>query len=98
MIWAELPGDVDTMKLFDEAITAGVSFAPGRIFSASDRYSTCMRLSCGYPWSPLREQAIVKLGQLVKNDVKLRTVQMRKRSGSTSLAPPAISFDRFAPR
>jgi DNA-binding transcriptional MocR family regulator len=98
VIWAELPGDVDTMKLFDEAITAGVSFAPGRIFSASDRYSTCMRLSCGYPWSPLREQAIVKLGQLVKNDVKLRTVQMRKRSGSTSLAPPAISFDRFAPR
>jgi DNA-binding transcriptional MocR family regulator len=34
--------------------------------SASDRYRNCLRLSCGHPWSPQREQAIVKLGQLIK--------------------------------
>jgi hypothetical protein len=44
----------------------GFSFAPGRLFSASDRYRNCLRLSCGHRWSERTEQAIVKLGQLVR--------------------------------
>ena len=66
VIWVELPGEIDTMQLYDAAIATGFSFAPGRIFSASDRYRNCLRLSCGHPWSSEREQAIVKLGQLIK--------------------------------
>ena len=67
VIWVELPGEIDTIELYDAAIAGGFSFAPGRIFSASDRYRNCLRLSCGHPWSPRREQAIVKLGQLIKD-------------------------------
>jgi DNA-binding transcriptional MocR family regulator len=51
VIWVELPGEIDTMQLYDASIAAGFSFAPGRIFSASDRYRNCLRLSCGHPWS-----------------------------------------------
>ena len=68
VIWVELPDPIDTTVLYDRAIAQGVSFAPGRIFSASDRYRNCLRLSCGHPWSPAREAAIETLGALVRSD------------------------------
>jgi DNA-binding transcriptional MocR family regulator len=66
VIWVELPGEIDTIQLYDAAIVSGFSFAPGRIFSASDRYRNCLRLSCGHPWSPETEQAIVRMGRLIE--------------------------------
>ncbi len=72
VLWVELPADIDTMQLYDDAIAHGFSFAPGRLFSASDRYRNCLRLNCGHPWSPEREQAVAKLGQLVKRRVGRR--------------------------
>jgi DNA-binding transcriptional MocR family regulator len=66
VVWVELPGEIDTMQLYDAAVQQGFSFAPGRLFSASDRYRNCLRLSCGHPWSERTEQAVVKLGQLVR--------------------------------
>ena len=68
VIWVELPDPIDTTVLYDRAIAQGVSFAPGRIFSASDRYRNCLRLSCGHPWSPARAAAIETLGALVRPD------------------------------
>ena len=68
VVWVELPFDIDTMDLYDAAVTQGFSFAPGRLFSSTDRYRNCMRLSCGHPWSSRREHAVVKLGQLIKNN------------------------------
>ena len=73
VVWAELPGDIDTMRLYDDAVAQGFSFAPGRIFSASERYRNCLRLSCGHPWSPEREQAIVKLGRLIATHARRRS-------------------------
>ena len=66
VVWVELPGRIDTMQLYDAALHQGFSFAPGRLFSASDRYRNCLRLSCGHSWSERTEQAIVRLGQLVR--------------------------------
>ncbi|TMG84389.1 MAG: PLP-dependent aminotransferase family protein [Betaproteobacteria bacterium] len=73
VVRAELPGDIDTMRLYDDAVAQGFSFAPGRIFSASERYRNCLRLSCGHPWSPEREQAIVKLGRLIATHARRRS-------------------------
>jgi DNA-binding transcriptional MocR family regulator len=67
VVWVELPCDVDTMELYGEGVARGFSFAPGRLFSSTDRYRYCLRLSCGHPWSSKREQAVVELGKLVKN-------------------------------
>jgi hypothetical protein len=37
VFWIELPGPVDTRVLFGEAVKLGICFAPGDVFSASDR-------------------------------------------------------------
>ena len=66
VVWVELPGNVDTMQLYDAAVQQGFTFAPGRLFSAGDRYRNCLRLSCGHPWSERAAQAIARLGKLVR--------------------------------
>ncbi len=65
VLWLELPGKVDAEQLFDDAIEAGISIAPGQIFSPSNRYSNFVRLSYGHPWSERTENAIRWLGQRV---------------------------------
>ena len=65
VLWLELPHPVDAEQLFDEAIAAGISIAPGRIFSPSGRYRNFVRLSYGHPWADGTEDAIRWLGERV---------------------------------
>lgn len=65
VIWLELPGEVDTVQLANRALAAGISIAPGPIFSASGKYRNCMRLSCAAPWGPPLERALARLAQLL---------------------------------
>jgi DNA-binding transcriptional MocR family regulator len=65
VLWLELPGQVDSEQLFDDAIAAGISIAPGQIFSPSNRYSNFTRLSFGHPWTEKTEQAVRWLGRRV---------------------------------
>jgi DNA-binding transcriptional MocR family regulator len=63
VLWIEMPTGVDAVQMFDSAIEAGISVAPGRIFSPGSRYANCLRLSHGHPWSTRIEDAIRWLGQ-----------------------------------
>ena len=63
VLWLELPGKADSEQLFDDAIEAGISIVPGRIFSPSNRYRNFVRLSFGHPWSERTEDAIRWLGR-----------------------------------
>lgn len=65
VIWLELPGNVDSFDLARQALAAGISIAPGPIFSASQKYSSFMRLSCACEWNPRVERALVKLAGLL---------------------------------
>jgi DNA-binding transcriptional MocR family regulator len=65
VLWLELPGDVDSVQLFDEAIGAGISITPGPIFSPSRRYANFVRLSYGHPWDERTEDAVRWLGRRV---------------------------------
>jgi DNA-binding transcriptional MocR family regulator len=65
VLWLELPGNIDSERLFDDAIEAGISIAPGQIFSPSNRYSNFVRLSYGHPWSGKTEDALRWLGDRV---------------------------------
>ena len=65
VLWLELPGGIDSEQLFDDAIEAGISIAPGQIFSPSNRYSNFVRLSYGHPWNERTENAVRWLGQRV---------------------------------
>jgi DNA-binding transcriptional MocR family regulator len=63
VLWVELPG-ASALELHERAFSAGISVAPGPIFSAKARFSNCIRVSCGYPWSELHNHAIRTLGRL----------------------------------
>ena len=65
VLWLELPGQVDSVKLFEEAIAEGISIAPGPIFSPCKRYQNFVRLSFGHVWTEQIESSIAWLGEKV---------------------------------
>ncbi|MND02061.1 putative HTH-type transcriptional regulator YjiR [compost metagenome] len=47
-----------------------IGFAPGPMFSATDRYRNCLRLSCAAQWTPRIENALARLGELAKRQLE----------------------------
>lgn len=66
-LWVELPPDVCSMKVYDQALAAGITIAPGHIFSAKQKFENFIRLNCGNPWSPAIEKAISTLGSIIQS-------------------------------
>lgn len=66
LLWCELPPQADALKLFKQAREAGISIAPGPLFSPTGDLRNFIRINCGHPWSPTIERAIGVLGHLVK--------------------------------
>jgi DNA-binding transcriptional MocR family regulator len=64
VVWVELPGGLDTVKLQDTVFKQEVAYAPGELFSAGGGYHNYLRVSYCNLWSAKIEKAIVKLGQL----------------------------------
>jgi DNA-binding transcriptional MocR family regulator len=69
VLWLELPKPVSTRALFRRALEQGICFAPGDVFSASDRYGNCLRLSAGYGWTPRIERGVQTLGEMAQRAV-----------------------------
>jgi DNA-binding transcriptional MocR family regulator len=68
--WVELPGDTDTLRLFEDAIECGISTVPGQAFTTGQRYSNCLRISFASPISDETKRAVTKLGQLIRDQRK----------------------------
>jgi DNA-binding transcriptional MocR family regulator len=66
VLWVELPAPLKSRELFEAALDQGICFAPGDVFSASNRYANCLRLSCGHPWQPRIESGLKTLGELAR--------------------------------
>jgi DNA-binding transcriptional MocR family regulator len=67
LIWVELPrGTVDAVELQRRALREKISIVPGPLFSASDGFRRCFRVSCGHPWSPAIESALARLARLTR--------------------------------
>ncbi|HEV7823018.1 MAG TPA: PLP-dependent aminotransferase family protein [Burkholderiales bacterium] len=64
VVWVEMPQEVNALQLYDRAIAERISLAPGAMFSASDRYTNCIRLNCGIPWSGHTEAILRRVGTL----------------------------------
>jgi DNA-binding transcriptional MocR family regulator len=64
VLWVEMPAGTSALDLHARALERGISVAPGPIFSAKQRFGSCVRLSCGYPWSERIERAVATLGRL----------------------------------
>ena len=54
----------------DEALQHDICFAPGDVFSATDRYAHCLRLSCGYSWDKKLERGVRTLGALASDRLR----------------------------
>ena len=63
--WIELPGKVDILEVHRQALSLGISVAPGPMFSAHRRFANCLRINYGHPWTPRTESALMTLGRLI---------------------------------
>lgn len=65
VLWVELEGGVDAMRLYARALEHGITVGPGHMFSARGSWVNCIRLNYSYPWTPATEAALKTLGRLV---------------------------------
>lgn len=66
VLWLELDKGVDAYQLYRNAITEGISIAPGQLFSRQGDYRNFIRVSFGAPWSPRIEKGIQRVGELAR--------------------------------
>lgn len=66
VLWVQLPDGVDAMAVYDLASAAGISIAPGPMFSASGGYTNFIRLNTGFAWSERTDEQVSELGALVR--------------------------------
>jgi DNA-binding transcriptional MocR family regulator len=66
VLWVELPEQVDSIKLYELALKAGITIAPGLIFSASRKYRNFIRLNAAY-WSDRIDRALADVGGIAAN-------------------------------
>lgn len=64
VLWVELPAFGDAVSLHAQALQQHIGFVPGPLFSAQARYGSCLRLTCGQPWSAGLEANLATLGRL----------------------------------
>lgn len=66
-LWVELPVALNSMRLLEVAAKEGITFGPGRLFSATDRYDHCLRLSFSGAWGEAEKAGLIRLGQLAQS-------------------------------
>jgi len=66
IVWVELPKGCDSVLLFERLLERGITIAPGPMFSASQRYRNCVRLSVGQAWAERHERALREVGRLAQ--------------------------------
>jgi DNA-binding transcriptional MocR family regulator len=63
-LWVELPRQIDTMELYNTALSKKISFSPGSMFTLQKQFNNCMRLSYGLEWTDKTENSLKVLGKL----------------------------------
>ena len=66
VLWVELPPNNDALVLHEQSLRRGIVVAPGPLFSARQRFSNCLRISAGTPWSERIATAIRTLAKLIR--------------------------------
>lgn len=66
LVWVRLPGEQSTDELFENALREGIRICPGSIFSNTNKFGNCLRLSCGMPFDAHIESALKTLARLVR--------------------------------
>lgn len=72
-LWVKLPDGVNSLELHRAALKAGISIAPGPIFSAQRGFADYVRINCGHPWDDGMEAAMATLGKLIRRLLRQAT-------------------------
>ncbi|MFL5789721.1 MAG: PLP-dependent aminotransferase family protein [Flavisolibacter sp.] len=66
VLWIELHKDINSYKLYQEAMKHHISIAPGQIFSSKGNYRNCIRIGFGQKYNAEIEYGLRVLGELVR--------------------------------
>ena len=64
VLWVELSPGTDSHHLYNRALENGIYLLPGLAFSNSDRFRSCIRISCGHPWNERNRAALAAVGRM----------------------------------
>lgn len=67
VLWLEFDKHINSSYLFQLALQHDISISPGTLFSPSNRYQHCVRLSYGLPWSKDVEDGLKMFAKLCQN-------------------------------
>jgi DNA-binding transcriptional MocR family regulator len=76
VLWVELPTEnlisksFDTYELTLRLLDEKIAITPGKIFTTTQKYKNCLRLSSGGLWTPQKEKALKRVGELIKQAYK----------------------------
>jgi DNA-binding transcriptional MocR family regulator len=65
-LWVELPAQVDSLVLHQQAMIAGISLAPGPMFSVDGGFRNCIRINAGHPCDSRVVGALRQIGRLAR--------------------------------
>jgi DNA-binding transcriptional MocR family regulator len=66
LFWIEVPQPFDALRFYGEALRAGISIAPGPVFSPSGRFRGAFRISVGRKLDERTRHALATLGCLAR--------------------------------
>lgn len=66
LVWIRLPGEQSTDSLFENALHEGIRICPGSIFSNTNKFGDCLRLSYGMPFDAHTDSALKTLARLIR--------------------------------
>ena len=65
-LWIELPGLLSAVELYRNALSRGISIAPGPIFSQRRDFDHFIRLNYGHPWTAASDAAVATLADIMR--------------------------------
>ncbi|MGG4603162.1 PLP-dependent aminotransferase family protein [Paenalcaligenes sp. Me131] len=63
LFWLELPEPIDTYVLYQQLVRDKISLIPGRLYSASGRFSNAVRISCCNPIDERYRAGFARVGE-----------------------------------
>lgn len=63
-LWVDLPEKMDATRIYLQALSKGISVAPGTMFAVDDRFRHCLRINTSFEWNTRAEKAVKVLADL----------------------------------
>jgi DNA-binding transcriptional MocR family regulator len=83
------------MALFRACLTEKICFAPGTMFSATDRYRHCLRLGVGGRWDDAQRRGLRRIGEIARlmlgQPAQPATALSSRRSAAPGAVPLSLS-------